>query len=712
MNEDILIRVGADISDLSRSLSNASKEVSSFGSRMSNAGASMQTTGKQIAGSFGAVSLAVGGALGIAVKKSTDFDTAMRKAGAIAGASAEEFDAMKVAALDLGAKTSKSASEVANSFTEMAAKGFDATQIIAAMPGVIAASEASGESLALTSDIVSSALNIWALEAGEAGKVADVLATSANVSAAGIADLGYVLKYAGAPANALGISLEELAAAAGLVIDSGIDGSSAGTSLRASLLALNNPAKAQAKIMKELGFSMQDSEGNAKSLAVMIEDMTAATEGMTEAEKLATLGKLVGTEAVSGFLALMKAGPDAIRANTAELENSAGASQEAADKMMDGIGGALEQLSGAFESLSIMIGDELKDYIRDFALWLTGLVEKFNELSPSVKQFIAVGAGVVTLVTGVIAVFGALMAGVGFAISGFGALAAAFAPAAAGAGAAAGATTGLGAVMAAITGPIGIAVAAIAGIIAVLVLAYNKVDWFRKFVDDAWLKIGEFTKGAFNTIKQFLSNVFKDIVSFGKAQLDKFSAFWDENGKDIMLMVKTYFSNIWEQIKMVMGIIKGIFEIIWPIISGIIKVAWELIKATIGNTLDIILGIISTVMKLLKGDWEGAWNSIKETADKIWKNIVKFFEDVDLYEIGKNIIQGLVKGFTSMVDTVTSTVRNIASNIKNAITEFFDINSPIEKSSPRTKARASKLATLLKTMKPSEKIQVRQVSFA
>lgn len=210
MNNGIIVQIGADITQFANSMRTATGQMSSFGSNM-------QSTGKEIAGAFGAMSLAVGAALGFSVKKSVEFDSAMRKAGAIAGATSKEFDDMKATAIDLGAKTSKSALEVADAMTEMAAKGFNATQVIAAMPGVIAASEASGESLALTADTVSTALNVWGLEAGEAGRVADVLAMSANVSAAGIDDLGYVLKYAGAPAAALGISLEELAAAAGIL---------------------------------------------------------------------------------------------------------------------------------------------------------------------------------------------------------------------------------------------------------------------------------------------------------------------------------------------------------------------------------------------------------------------------------------------------------------------------------------------------------------
>lgn len=210
MQENIIVQIGANITQFQNALNSASGDLQKFGNGMTSFGTSM-------AKGFGAATVAVGGAIALTVNKFAEFDTSMRKAGAIAGASASELDAMKASAIDLGAKTSKGAQEIAVAFSELAAKGFDANQVMAAMPGIISASEASGEDLALTADTVSSALNIWALEAGEAGRVADVLAMSANVSAAGIDDLGYVLKYAGGPAAALGISLEEVAAAAGIM---------------------------------------------------------------------------------------------------------------------------------------------------------------------------------------------------------------------------------------------------------------------------------------------------------------------------------------------------------------------------------------------------------------------------------------------------------------------------------------------------------------
>ncbi|MER2153613.1 MAG: phage tail tape measure protein [Solibacillus sp.] len=298
----------------------------------------------------GAASMAIG-----SLNVAADFEKGLSGVQAKTMATATEMKGLRDIALELGASTSLSASEVTVAMDELAAKGFEVNQIIGSMPGIIAGAEASGEDLALVSDTVATAINVWGLEAKEASKVADILAMSANVSAAGVDDLAQMFKYAGAPAAALGISLEEVSAAAGIMTDSGLEGSNAGTALRASLLALNNPAKAQEKMMKKLGFSITDNKGNAKSLANMIRDLSKATEHMTDADKVATLAKLVGTEAVSGFLALVEAGPEKIDAMTKSLRDSEGSAAASAAIMKDNFAGAKEELSGAWETMQIQL---------------------------------------------------------------------------------------------------------------------------------------------------------------------------------------------------------------------------------------------------------------------------------------------------------------------------------------------------------------------
>lgn len=665
----ILVRIGADIGDLTRDLQQASGQLRSFGSNASSMGG-------QISATFGVAGAAIAGGLGAAVSTAADFDTAMRKAGAIAGASASELDAMKQSALELGASTSQSASGVANAMTEMAAKGYDANQVIAAMPGVISAAEASGEDLALAADTVASALNIFGMEASESGKVADILAQTANSTAAGIGDMSYALKYAGAPAAALGISLEETSAAIGLMTNAGIDGSSAGTALRASLLALNNPATEQAKMMKKLGVSLYDSEGNMKSISGIVETLTGRMEGMTEAEKTATLAKLVGTEAVSGFLALMDAGPAKIDAMTASLENSAGASAKTAEEMKAGIGGAMEEMSGAIETFAIMVGNQLVPYVQQAANFIAGLANAFNNASPAVQQFLTFGAVLVAALAGIVAVGGALVFIVGNIITAFGAISgvvstvvAAFSTGGAAAGA-------LGTAFAAITGPIGIAIAVIVGLAAVFITAYKKCEWFRDMVNSAWNAIKDTAVKAFTTLKNAVTDAIGGIVSFGKSQLKVFTDLWSDHGSQISGYMKTALETISVLFTVQFGLMKTAVVTAWNVIKGATTVVWAVIKAAVSTAINLVAGILRTMMSVIKGDWKGAWESVKQTVSNIVKGIVSAFKGVNLLQIGKDIINGLIKGISSMAGEVKKKVAALADKIPQWAKDKLGIHSP------------------------------------
>ncbi|WP_404459458.1 phage tail tape measure protein [Sutcliffiella horikoshii] len=394
----------------------------SFSDGMSKAREDMKQSGKasqnlaQDMGRIQAASLIVGGAIvavgGASVKAAADFEFQMSRVKAIAAASESEFKMLKDSALELGAATSKSAAEVAVGMEDLAALGFSVTEIIQAMPGVISASEAAGADLASTAKIVASAINAFQLEAGDASRVADVLATTANVSAANINDMGFAFKYVAPIANSLGISMEETAAAIGIMTDAGLDGSSSGTALRAALIALNSPAKEQASIMEELGFSIRDSEGEAKGLAEIVRDLTTATEGMTDADKLATIAKLTGTEAASGMLSLMQGGAGKIEEFTEALENSTGASKEAADVMMDNLKGAFEEFTGSLETLGIKIGDEMLPVFADIVRLGTDTVNMLGDLNPDIAltgiKAAGTAAGVALLASTLVKLVGTL----------------------------------------------------------------------------------------------------------------------------------------------------------------------------------------------------------------------------------------------------------------------------------------------------------------
>src|SRR5690606_29760753 len=334
-----------------------------MGKSVDNAGRRIRMSAYDIADAsamIGASFVVAGGLIAAGLVKATatfaDFEQEITNAGVISNATAKEMQLLEKTAIKLGASTSKSASEVAAGMTEMARSGFEVNEIVAAMPGIISAAEAANEDLARTTEVVTAALNGFQMEATDATRIADIMAMAANKSAAGIDDLGYAFKYAAPSAKSLGISIEELAAAVGILSDAGIKGMTAGTSLRSIINDLVDPTKKAEKEMKKLGVSVFDQKGKFVGLSEAVDRFSKATEGMSEQQKLAALSTIFETDSLNAMLVLMDKGKGNIDNFTNSLKNSAGASEEAAKKMKDTLKGSLEQLSGAFESVGITIG--------------------------------------------------------------------------------------------------------------------------------------------------------------------------------------------------------------------------------------------------------------------------------------------------------------------------------------------------------------------
>lgn len=405
-----LNRQQAELAQSENAWNQLSASAATAGTALSNAGDKMKNVGRNMTMYVTTPILAVGAA---SVKTAMEFEAQMDRVGAIAGATSEEMESLSETALELGANTSKSASEVAKGMEEMAAMGFTANEVIGAMPGVIAAAEASGSDMAQTAEVMASTLNIFSLKAEDASKVADVLATTANISAASLTDMQYALKYAGPPAAALGVSLEELSAGIGIMTNAGMKGEQAGTTLRGALLGLLDPSEENYKRMNKMGIAITDAEGNFVGLANLVDNLASSMEGQTETQKAATISALVGKEAVSGMLSLMKAGPATINKMTKSLEDSGGASAIAAAKMKDNLKGALDELGGSIETAAISIGTALTPTIRKASEKIGELVDDFQELSPETQNTIIKMAGLAAAIGPVVLAGGFLASSLG-----------------------------------------------------------------------------------------------------------------------------------------------------------------------------------------------------------------------------------------------------------------------------------------------------------
>lgn len=334
---------------------------------------------KAAAVAVGGTATALSGVAAAAIKVGSDFEAQMSRVQAISGATGKELEELRAQAVQLGADTAFSSSEAAAGMENLAAAGFTTSEIMDAMPGLLDLAAASGEDLANSSDIAASTLRGFGLAASEAGHVADVLAENANRTNSSVAETGEAMKYIAPLARAAGISLEETAAAIGIMSNAGVQGSQAGTTLRGALSRLSKPTVDMQEAMDELGIAFYDSEGKMLSLAEQVGMLQSAMEGMTDEQKNSYLVTLYGQEALSGMLALINEGPDSLASLTEAYEQCDGSAQAAASTMQDNLKGAIEELSGSAESLGIVFYDSIAENLKKTAQAATDSVNNITD---------------------------------------------------------------------------------------------------------------------------------------------------------------------------------------------------------------------------------------------------------------------------------------------------------------------------------------------
>lgn len=344
-----------------------------------------------------------------------EFEAKMSKVQAIAGATKEELEKLTDTAIELGSKTSFSSSQVAEGMENLASAGFDTNEIIKSMPGLLDLAASSGTELAAAAEITASAIRGFGLEANTSAHIADVFAEAAARTNAQTEDMGEAMKYVAPVAKTVGLSIEETAAAIGIMSDAGVKGSQAGTTLRGGLTRIVKPTKMVRDAMQELGVEFYNSNGKMKSLTEIIQTLQEHTKGLTDETKNQALAQIFGTEALSGMLALVNRGSSELESMTKSFKECDGAAAEMAETMLDNTAGSLESLSGSFESAGIAIQKALSPQIRDLAKWIQGLVDDFTELSEEEQQNIVKNALLVASIGPAVKILGKLGKGIGSA---------------------------------------------------------------------------------------------------------------------------------------------------------------------------------------------------------------------------------------------------------------------------------------------------------
>lgn len=328
---------------------------------------------------LGAAATAVAGIGTAAIKVGSDFEAGMSKVQAISGASGTEMEQLSEKAKEMGAKTKFSATESAEAFQYMAMAGWKTADMLDGIEGIMNLAAASGEDLATTSDIVTDALTAFGLSASDATHFSDVLAQASSNSNTNVGMMGETFKYVAPVAGALGFSIEDCATAIGLMANSGIKASQAGTALRSILSRMANPTDAVSAAMDKMGLSLTNSDGSMKSLKEVMSDLRTGFAGLTEAEKTQMAATIGGQEAMSGLLAIVNASDEDYQKLEDAIYNADGAAEKMANTMNDNLPGAITLCKSAMESVGISLYEEVQEPMKDTVKAVTGMLEDMNE---------------------------------------------------------------------------------------------------------------------------------------------------------------------------------------------------------------------------------------------------------------------------------------------------------------------------------------------
>ena len=607
----------------------AMQKISAAGESLKNVGDKISSAGQALM----PLSTAAAGLSAGIIKTTADFDASMSKVAAVSGAAGDDFDALRNKAREMGETTKFSASESAEAMNYMAMAGWKTDQMLEGISGVMNLAAASGEELATTSDIVTDALTAFGMKAEDSGRFADILASAASNANTNVAMMGESFKYAAPVAGSLGYSAEDVAIALGLMANSGIKASMAGTSLRNIFQRMAKPTKESAMAMDRLGLAIDDGEGHMYSFRQImdqlrqgfvdinmpieeydrqieqldadleagrikqkaydkeIEELNKQAFGAAGAEKARAAAMLGGSRAMSGLLAIANASEEDYNKLTAAIDNSS----QAFARTKDGVvplneamaSGAeiLETYEGSAAAMAATMQDNaagqmqiLKSQLEELAISLGDtLMPTLREIIGYVQRFVDYLNGLdeetqktIMNVILVVAALGPLLVIIGKVVSGIGSIMS---------------------VIGGLSAPILAVIAVIALLVAAFVHLWNTNEEFRNNIIAIW-----------NDVKA-------KFEAFGQGIVDRLNKM----GFD--------FENFGE-------VVKAIWDALCTFLVPIFEGTFKTIADVLGNALDIITGIFDIFAGLFSGNWEQFWNGIIEVFSGIFHGVKDLFDDI------------------------------------------------------------------------------------
>lgn len=714
-----------DLSKFSKGIDEAKAKASAaskdLGSAMNTVGGTVKDLGKNMTALVTGPIVAFEGA---AVKTAASFESNLSKVTAVSGQASDavitlangSMTTLKEKAMEMGAKTKFSASEAADAMYYMGLAGWDSKQMVEGLDGVMNLAAASGEDLATTSDIVTDALTAFGMKASDASRFADILATTSSKSNTNVSLLGESFKYVAPLCGALGYSAEDCATALGMMANSGIKGSQAGTSLKTALANLAKPTDAQAKMMDQLGISIVNSDGSMKSMADVMTMLRQRFSTLSADQRVAAAATLFGKEAMAGMLSIVndsvismdelsehlnESGVDLSKYGwtiddvaasynaygdaaemASDLVTELGMSQQDADKVMqavnaslkdggsewDKLNGSIKNCTGSAEDMANEMNNNLVGQLTILKSTVETILIQFGDLlMPLIKNVVAKLQEFATAISNLsdgqkemilkvitlVATIGPLLLIVGKAI-----------------------TLGV----------------SLHNKITILKGAFETIKLSITHVGEAFsLARAGFTGFAsqtsvLGTVLGSLNAPILAIVAAIAVLVAAFVHLWQTNEDFRNKMMEIWNGIVSKFQEFTQGIvdrlnklgfdfksITDVIKAIWDTFCNFLAPVFEGVFAQIGNILqeafDVITGILDVFIGIFTGDWSQVWTGVKEIFGGVWDFIVNTFSTV--LDTLKGIADAFLGLFGTSWNEVWTGISEFFMNIWNGIASFF-----------------------------------------
>ncbi|ECK9846734.1 phage tail tape measure protein [Listeria monocytogenes] len=537
-------------------------KVEQFGNMLEKSGQKLTKAGTAMTVGFTAPIVA---GMVKSTKAYLDFDNEVTEVNSLlreSGESAKEFGDRYTQVFDYAQKASVkygvASEQTMLGMKEMVKKGYDINQTMASMPAIFNAARASGDDFETVMSVTTSTLEQFGMISKDTNKqmeytnkVADVLTYVADKTAAGFSDMGTAMNYVGPISHSLGYSLTDTAAAVGLLSNRGIEGQKAGTGLRGMLTSLLKPSKSAAEAMASVGLTIEDNNGNMKTLPTLLDDINDKTKKMTKTQKNSFLTMIFGREPLSAVNTLLEAGGDSLRKYSKGADEANGYTKQVADNMRKASKFGVDQFKASLEVLEQNVGQKLMPALTPIIEWANKMIDKFNDLSGAQQQSIIKWAGILAATGPVLMIGGKLVSMTGGLIKGFAGLGkilglgSKLAPLAAGFGATTTAVEGTSLAAAGLAGSfgalpavIGLAGAALIGVgIYALDKHISKIEESKERIKTWGYDIGAEADKSMGKFNEFASE--------GKLALDTFATGATDDSKRVV----TAFKNMADEIK-------------------------------------------------------------------------------------------------------------------------------------------------------------------